>query len=112
MCGFTVRGLLVRDGTLVVATDVGLALGSGAGLEGPLRWRHLVPDLKAPGLMRETTCDALYGELLRSVSKKDDGMGWSAYSQLREALETRNPSLLRQYPDPRVPPAPRATGGF
>jgi len=97
MCGFMVRGLLVRDRTLIVATDVGLALGSGAGLEKPLNWRHLVPDMQAPGLMRETTCDALYNRLLRTVSRQDDGMGWSSFEQLRKALETRNPELLEKF---------------
>ena len=105
MCGFMVRGLLVRDRTLVVATDVGLALGSGAGLQDPLRWRHLVPDLQAPGFMRETTCDALYNQLLRAVSREDDGMGWSSFSQLSDALETRNPKLLEQYLSTGAKPA-------
>lgn len=105
MCGFMVRGLLVRDRTLVVATDVGLALGSGAGLQNPLRWRHLVPDLQAPGFMRETTCDALYNQLLRAVSREDDGMGWSSFSQLRDTLETRNPKLLEQYLSTGAKPA-------
>lgn len=97
MCGFMVRGLLVRDRTLVVATDVGLALGSGAGLETPLHWHHLVPDLQAPGLMRETTCNALYDKLLRTVSREGDGDGWSSFSQLTRTLKTRNPKLLEQY---------------
>jgi hypothetical protein len=97
MCGFMVRGLLVKDRTLVVATDVGLALGTGAGLDAPLQWRHLIPDLSAPGLMRETTCDALYEKLLRTVSRKDDGMGWSSFGQLKETLEKWNPKLLERY---------------
>jgi len=100
MCGFMVHGILVRDGTLVVATDVGLSLGSGAGLEPPLRWRHLVPNLQTPGLMQETSCDALYRKLLRTVSRKDDGMGWSAYSQLTDTLKRWwNPELLKEYLD-------------
>jgi hypothetical protein len=97
LCGFMVRGLLVRDHTLVVATDMGLSLGSGVGLENPIRWRHLVPDLQAPGFMRETTCDALYNHLLRTVSRQDDGMGWSSFSQLSDTLKMRNPKLLEQY---------------
>jgi hypothetical protein len=104
MCGFMVRGLLVRDRTLIVATDVGLALGSGAGLEKPLHWRHLVPDLQAPGFMRETTCDALYDQLLRTVNRQDDGMGWSSFSQLRNALET-----LRKSANESSPPLPERT---
>lgn len=96
MCGFMVRGLLVKDRTLVVATDVGLALGSGAGLEAPLQWRHLVPDLNAPGLMRETKCDALYEKLLRTVSRKEE-VDWSSFGQLTDTLEKWNPELLERY---------------
>jgi len=46
--------------------------------------------------MQETTCDALYRKLLRTVSRKDDGMGWSSYSQLKNTLERWNPKLLKE----------------
>jgi len=102
MCGFMVRGILIRDGAVVVATDTGLAvLDKGPGTQS---WRHLVPDLQASGLMRQTTCDALYERLLRSVSREEDCCGWSAYSQLHDTLKSRYPAVLEKFERARFKP--------
>lgn len=95
MCGLMVRGMLVRDGKLIVATDVGLAIRESGG-EYP-EWHHYVPDLKAPGLMRETKCDELYTHLLRTVGRESGPGDSSSFSQLYYALAKRDSRLLEQF---------------
>lgn len=99
MCGFTIRGLLLSGEQLVVASDTGISIRtpSPSGYKEWPTWRHFVPDLRAPGLMRETECDPLYDRLLHSVSQKDDGTGWSSFEQLVAALAKLQPYVLLKY---------------
>jgi hypothetical protein len=62
-----------------------------------ITWHHFVPDLKNPTLMRETTCHKLYGQLLRTVDRKEDCCGWSSFGQLKDALKNRDPVFLKKW---------------
>lgn len=98
MCGFTVRGLLAMPGKLVVASDTGVSVRTpGPYAEYLPTWRHVVPDLMAPGLMRETKCVDLHEQMLLTVSQEDDGMGWSSFEQLVEALARTGMHTLLKY---------------
>jgi hypothetical protein len=98
MCGFLVRGSLVRGDTLVVATDTGLAIREkDAGNDAEYHWRHFVPDLHHPRLMRETDCDTLHEQLLRTASRVRDGVGWESFEQTFDALVALRPGFLERF---------------
>jgi hypothetical protein len=98
MCGFTVNAFLQFNGTLLVASDLGLSVREqNKGATDIITWHHFVPDLKNPTLMRETTCHKLYGQLLRTVDRKEDCCGWSSFGQLKDALKNRDPVFLKKW---------------
>lgn len=63
VCGFAIRDFQEFEGSLWVATELGV---SRLIEQDDLRWTNFVPDLEDPSLMREVQCDDLYAELLSS----------------------------------------------
>lgn len=95
-CGFVVHGFISNDQEFWVATDLGVSMFKRHGPTGR-EWKHFVPDLNASPVMRETTCEALYTELLDSLPSKSNGVDDPPYSLLFQNLVKFRPDFLEQY---------------
>ena len=93
-CGFLVNDLLVRDGRLWVATDLGLSILDLA----KWRWRHFVPDPASRPPMRQVGCEDLQRSLIadaRAHAREPGGI--ELRRQLYGAIEKFRPRLLRDF---------------
>ncbi len=98
ICGFAVRGMLVHEKQLWIATDLGLSVGK-ENSDGQVDWRNYLPDLDDKKLMRSMTCDALYEELLRSSRLATDtafDMGYG-FEDFWQRLQKLRPEFARSY---------------
>jgi hypothetical protein len=95
-CGFVVHGLISTGEALWVATDLGISVLGGAGFSADA-WRHFVPDLGNGSIMRETTCEALYTELLDSLPRESNGVSDSSYNLLVQNLKKFRSDFLQAY---------------
>lgn len=109
VCGFAIRDFQEFDGALWVATELGLS--KLVDNDGP-RWVNFVPDPEGPELMRQTTCDDLYVELLQSrrlaeTAGFDIGNAfdvfWERVSTLRPSFATRYFRQLHGHPTENYP---------
>ena len=110
ICGFAARDMLIVDGDLWVATELGLSVVQRS--NGELVFHNYVPDLTSESLMREVTCDDLYTELLespRSITDEGFDLGvmfdqfWARLSRHRAEFTRRH---LRQLHGHDVPAEP------
>jgi hypothetical protein len=89
-CGFLPTSILRVGDELWIGSELGLSIHR----EKDGTWSHFVPDLADARLMRPTTCEALYAEVLSGV-----GSGQSEWDRqnlslsLRGALKTYRPSF-------------------
>lgn len=96
VCGFAIRDFQEYDGSLWVATELGL---SRLTEKDGLLWTNFVPDLANPSLMREVQCDDLYAELLSSKAfAESEGfdMGF-AFDDFWNRLTELRPGFTRRY---------------
>jgi hypothetical protein len=109
VCGFAIRDFQEFDGALWVATELGLS--KLVDDDGP-QWTNFVPDLEHPGLMRRTTCDDLYVELLQSKRLAETAgfdignafdVFWNRVNTLRPEFATRYLRELHGHPTDDYP---------
>lgn len=93
VCGFAIRDFQEFDGALWVATELGLSRRKDG------VWTNYIPDMDHPGLLRETTCDDLYTELLTSAEfAKFEGFDiGNAFDIFWERLSVLRPNFTRRY---------------
>lgn len=96
VCGFAIRDFQEFDGSLWVATELGLSrLTQRDGLQ----WTNDVPDLSDPMLMRQVECDDLFAELLSSkkfAETEGFDLGF-AFDVFWERLSDLWPEFVRRY---------------
>jgi hypothetical protein len=92
-CGFSVHDLALDAESLWVATDLGLSRWDRR----TEKWESFVPDLDDPVLMRPTTCEALYTELLPKLPKEPTDWVIYYYAQLFGELRRFRPRFLEGY---------------
>ncbi len=106
ICGFAARDMLIIDGDLWVATELGLSVVQLE--EGELVFHNYVPDLTSDSLMREVSCDELYTELLespRSITDEGFDLGvmfdrfWARLSKHRGEYTRRHLRRLHGHDD-------------
>ena len=99
-CGFAVSDMLVHEDALWIATEMGLSKATKSKERFTnFDWTHYVPTGNASRPMRETSCEDLYGEVLRSpelaaASPNDDG---HPYGVLWGRISTLRPGFAWQY---------------
>ena len=96
-CGFIINDLLWSDGSIWVATNIGLSRWNAK----ENKWTHYLPDLKPPYTVREGSCDAFYKSMLNSLTKeKKYGTGAyneSPYSFFYNNLRKFRPGFIKRY---------------
>jgi hypothetical protein len=108
ICGFVPHGMVLLDGDLWVASDLGLARGR-RGRYGLREWQNYVPTSDPKDPVRETSCAALYESLLDSLpTAAPDPDTRSPWSQLFRNLVRFEPDseFLEGYVRRRVRPEP------
>ena len=99
-CGFVVHDLVWHQEMLWVATDLGLSQFDNQAK----KWKHFVPDLSSPILMRPITCENLYDHLLRTAPTLIDPVtGTSSRAQLMNALSHFKPQRRTTTINPELP---------
>ena len=96
VCGFAIRDFQEFDGSLWIATELGL---SRLTEQDGLHWANFVPDLSDPSLVREVRCDDLYAELLSSnefAQTEGFDIGY-AFDVFWERLSELRPQFVRRY---------------
>ncbi|MGH7289221.1 MAG: hypothetical protein ACREI8_14510, partial [Myxococcota bacterium] len=96
ICGFAVHDLLVADGALWVATDLGVSTTPDPDAATPT-WRNFSRDESTTGGMREGSCDALFERLLASLPAAPQPDFWSPFHTVYAALLVHNPTFLERY---------------
>lgn len=106
-CGFVPHAVLWRDGQLWVGTDLGIDRWDSK----ENRWHHYIPAAEPGPLVRETTCAALYQELLDRLRREvAQSVEWSAQGlfQFQRALLKFHPKTARKLqvvdPEGATPP--------
>lgn len=105
LCGFVVHGLMADEDALWMATDFGISR-LARGRAGWGRWNHFVSDLTTDSGMRQTTCEALYTEMLANLRKETTFLVQSPYYYLLENLVKFRPNFLMRYLFERTERAP------
>ncbi len=97
ICGFAARDMLIVDGDLWVATELGLSVVRIK--DGDLIFHNYVPDLTSDSLMRKVTCDDLYTELLESPrSITDEGLDIGVmFEEFWARLSKHRPEFFRRH---------------
>ena len=96
VCGFAIRDFQEFEGSLWVATELGLSRLSEQDGE---HWTNFVPDMSDPSLMREVECDDLYAELLSSKTfAETEGfdLGY-AFDDFWKRLSELRPEFVRRH---------------
>src|SRR5262245_29140143 len=97
LCGFVYHGMVLLDGDLWVASDLGLARGTRAKY-GLRTWQNLVPTPDQREAVRQTSCWDLYASLLDSLPAANTVPGDpSPWSQLFRNLAKFDPEFLGYY---------------
>lgn len=97
ICGFVYHGMVLLDGDLWVASDLGLARGV-RGEYGLRTWQNFVPGSDPGEPVRETSCPDLYESLLESLpTAAPDPDTPSPWSQLFRNLVKFEPEFLEGY---------------
>jgi hypothetical protein len=106
ICGFAARDMLIVDGDLWIATELGLSVVRLK--DGELVFDNYVPDLTSDSLMRKVSCDDLYTELLespRSITDEGFDIGvmfdqfWARLSKHRGEFTRRHLRRLHGHDD-------------
>jgi hypothetical protein len=94
-CGFIVNDLLWSDGSLWVATDIGLSRWNAK----ENKWTHYLPDLKPPYTVRKCRCDTLYKSILNSLPKEKQYLSGpeSPYHFFYKYLKEYRPGFIKRY---------------
>jgi len=96
-CGFIINELLWSQGSLWVATDVGVSRWDA----GQDKWIHYLPDIKPPYavVVSEGSCDVFYKSILDSLTKEKIYLGGpeSPYSFFYNYLRKFRPDFMKRY---------------
>ena len=97
ICGFAARDMLIVDGDLWVATELGISVVQRK--DGELVFHNYVPDLTSDSLMRMVSCDDIYTELLESPrSITDEGFDIGVmFDQFWARLSRHRPEFTRRH---------------
>jgi hypothetical protein len=92
-CGFVIHDLLLRQGILWVATDIGLSRrDSKSG-----QWTHYLPDRKSPGKVAENRCEAIYKNLLDTLPRNEYcDESKSCYQMFYKSLKEFRPDFVNR----------------
>lgn len=97
LCGLVYHGMILVDGDLWVASDLGLARGR-RNEHGYRDWENFVPTPTGSDPLAKVECDELYTELLDSLSTEELAPGDpSPWSMLFKNLQKLHPRFIEAY---------------
>jgi hypothetical protein len=98
-CGFVIHDLVWKNGSLWVATDIGLSRW----IKENDQWVHYLPDKKDPSLVVTMSCPAIYTYLFREFNNiKWCNMGYNCDKQLLDNLKSFRPEYYESIKDAKI----------
>jgi hypothetical protein len=95
-CGFAINDIVWKNGSLWVATDVGLSRW----IKENNQWLHYIPDKNDPSQVSTKSCPEIYNDLFREIATNEwCNRGYECDKQLLYNLERFRPAYYERIKD-------------